>query len=138
MLPKQRNPCTKCKTAQQCTTSGRPLPFLKVTSGYVQYCKECGAEQTDTQTVVATIHFTQLCLMQSVTRTTNTPSDVRHLEFIDGWNEWTTVGEQQANDFESVEILMAHDGALTVVVGKLQLCFHQQTVQHPAHTHRSA
>jgi len=36
MLPQQRNPCTDCKSAQQCTTRGHPLSFLQVTSESVQ------------------------------------------------------------------------------------------------------
>jgi len=32
----QQNPCTNCKAAQQCTTTGHPLPFSQVTSGTVQ------------------------------------------------------------------------------------------------------
>jgi len=35
MLPQRRNPCTDCKSAQQCTTRGQPLPRLQVTSGSV-------------------------------------------------------------------------------------------------------
>ena len=69
-----------------------------------------------------------------VARTINAPSDGRHLEFIDGRNKRTTVREQQANDLESVEVLVTDAGAFTVIVGQLQLCFHQQTVQHPTHS----
>jgi len=62
------------------------------------------------------------------------PSDSGHLEFVDGWNERTVVGDQQSNDLESIEILVADDRTLTVIIGKLQLHFHQQTVQHSAIT----
>ena len=48
----------------------------------------------------------------------------------------TTVGEELSNDLESVEILVAHEGTFAVVVGKLQLGFHQQTVQHPTYRQR--
>ena len=64
----------------------------------------------------------------------NVPSDGRHLELINGWNEWTVVGQQKPDDLESVEVFMAHDRAFAVVIGKLQLCFHQQTIQHPTTT----
>jgi len=73
-----------------------------------------------------------------VARTINAPSDGRHLEFIDGRNKRTTVREQQANDLESVEVFVANAGAFTVVVGQLQLCFHQQTVQHPTHSNNTS
>ena len=63
--------------------------------------------------------------------TTNVPSDSRHFEFLDGRNKRTVVGEQQSDDLESVEVLMTYDRAITIVIGKLQLRFHQQTVQHP-------
>jgi len=56
------------------------------------------------------------------------PSDSRHPEFINGWNEWTVVSEQQSDDLESVEIFMAHDGAFAVIIGKLQLRLDQQAV----------
>jgi len=36
MLPWLRNPCTDCKSAQQCTTRGHPLPLTQFTSGSVQ------------------------------------------------------------------------------------------------------
>ena len=36
MLPYQGNPCTDCKSAQQCTTRGHPLPLPQVTSVSVQ------------------------------------------------------------------------------------------------------
>jgi len=35
MLSQQRNSCTDCKSVQQCTTRGHPLPFPPVTSGSV-------------------------------------------------------------------------------------------------------
>jgi len=65
---------------------------------------------------------------------TNVPPDSRHLQFIDGWHERTVVGQQQSDNLESVEVLVTNDGALAVVIGKLQLGFHQQTVQHPTVT----
>jgi len=40
-----------------------PLPFFKVTSGYVHKCRY---GQTDRQTAVVTVHFTWLWLMQDV------------------------------------------------------------------------
>jgi len=60
----------------------------------------------------------------------NVPSDSWHLEFINGRNKRTVVGQQQPNDLKSVEILVANNGAVAVVIGKLQLRFHQQTVEH--------
>jgi len=36
VLPYQRNPCTDCKSAQQCPTRGHALPLPQVTSGSVQ------------------------------------------------------------------------------------------------------
>ena len=65
MLPQQRNRWTDCKSAQQCTTRGQPLPRRQVTSGSVQQCGRTAADrqtdrQTDThthrQTLVTTIH----------------------------------------------------------------------------------
>ena len=47
MLPQQRNPCTDCKSAQQCTTRAQPLPWPQVTSGCVQ---QCGRTTADRQT----------------------------------------------------------------------------------------
>jgi len=35
MLPYQRNPCTDCKFAHQCTTRRHPLPLSQVSSGSV-------------------------------------------------------------------------------------------------------
>ena len=62
MLPQQRNRCTDCKSAQQCTTRGQLLPRPQVASGSVQQCGRTAADrqtdtQTDTQTRVITIHF---------------------------------------------------------------------------------
>ena len=57
MLPQQRNLCPDCKSAQQCTTRGHPLPFPKLHPGP---CNSVGMQthtQTDTQTRVTTIHF---------------------------------------------------------------------------------
>jgi len=36
MLPQQRNPCPDCKSTQQCTTRGQPLPCPQVASRSVQ------------------------------------------------------------------------------------------------------
>jgi len=61
-LPQQRNPCTDCKSAQQCTTRGHALPdpsYIRV--GVIVWA--CGCGQTDrhtdthTQTCMSTIHF---------------------------------------------------------------------------------
>ena len=56
-LPHQCNPCSDCKSAQQCTTRGHPLPLLQVTSGSMQQCGHAAADgrtdrdrQTDRQT----------------------------------------------------------------------------------------
>ena len=49
ILPQQRNPCPDCKSSQQCTTRGQPLPRPQVTSGSVQQCV-CGRGQTDRHT----------------------------------------------------------------------------------------
>jgi len=60
MLSQQRNPRTDCKSAQQCTTRGHPipLPFPQVTFGSVQYYRHAATDrQRDTQTRVTTIHF---------------------------------------------------------------------------------
>ena len=58
MLLQQRIPCTDCKSAQQCTTRGHPLPLPQVTSGSVQYCRHAAVDRhTDRQTRVTTIHF---------------------------------------------------------------------------------
>jgi len=35
MLPQQCNPCPNCKSAQQCTTRGHPLPLTRVTFGSI-------------------------------------------------------------------------------------------------------
>ena len=51
ILPQQRNPCPDCKSAQQCTTRGQPLPCPQVTSGSVQQCGRTAADrQTDRHT----------------------------------------------------------------------------------------
>jgi len=51
MLSQQRNPCTDCKTAQQCTTRGHLLLFRKVASGSVLSCANAAMDgQTDRQT----------------------------------------------------------------------------------------
>jgi len=51
MLPYQRNPYADCKTAQQCTTRGHPLPFSELHPGP---CSSVGmwprTERQDTQT----------------------------------------------------------------------------------------
>jgi len=48
MLPWQRNPCPDCKSAQQCTTRGQPLPCPKLHPGP---CSSVGARpQTDRHT----------------------------------------------------------------------------------------
>ena len=82
MLPQQRNPCTDCKSAQQCTTinnSARihmysnnitvdlyseflflPLTapsYIRVRAILQAILQACGRRQTDTQTRVTTIHF---------------------------------------------------------------------------------
>jgi len=48
MLSWQRNPCTDCKSAQQCITRGHPLPFPKLHPGL---CTSVGMRRgTDTHT----------------------------------------------------------------------------------------
>jgi len=37
MLPQQRNSYTDCKSAQQCTTRGHPLPVTTLPS-YIRVC----------------------------------------------------------------------------------------------------
>ena len=61
MLPLQRNPCTDCKSAQDCTTiGGIPYDYPKLHPGP---CSSVGMHrgqtdtQTDTQTRVTTIDF---------------------------------------------------------------------------------
>ena len=55
VLPQQRNPCTDCKSAEQCTTRGNPYDFPKLHPGP---CDSVGMRpRTDTQTRVTTIHF---------------------------------------------------------------------------------
>jgi len=75
-----------------------------------------------------------MMMLMMMMMTTNVPSDGRHLEFLNGRNERTVVGQQQSDDLESVEVLVTYDRAVAVIVGKLELCFHQQTVQHPVST----
>jgi len=54
-LPQQRNPCTNCKYAQQCTTRGHPYQSPKLHLGP---CNSIGMRPlTDTQARVTTIHF---------------------------------------------------------------------------------
>jgi len=59
ILSWQCNPCTDCKSAQQCTTTGHPLPFPHLHLGP---CSSVGMRrgtyrQTDTQMAVTNIHF---------------------------------------------------------------------------------
>ena len=51
MLPQQHNPCTDCKSTQECTTRAHPLPLPQVTSGSMQQCGHAAADrQTDRHT----------------------------------------------------------------------------------------
>jgi len=62
------------------------------------------------------------------------PSNGRHFQLINWRNEWTTVRQQKSDDLESIEIFVAHIGAVAVAfVRKLEFRFHQKTVQHPMH-----
>ena len=59
ILTQQRNPCTDCKSAQQCTTRGNLYHAPKLHPGP---CSSVGVRpqtdtQTDTQTRVTTIHY---------------------------------------------------------------------------------
>ena len=75
MLPQQRNPCTDCKSAQQCTATDTPYHSPKSHQGTGAVVWECGEGKTDahTQTVrqtgTITIHFALLCQIRNVIKT---------------------------------------------------------------------
>ena len=58
MLPQQRNPGADCKSAQQCTTRGHPLPLPQVAYGSVQQCGHAAADGRTERHIDARDHNT--------------------------------------------------------------------------------
>jgi len=57
MLSQQRNPCTDCKSAQQCTTRGNPYHCPKFHTGSCSSVGMRWGTDTHTHTHVTNIHF---------------------------------------------------------------------------------